>query len=135
MAVSDWNKQVIEEFRSNGGRVGGTYADRPLLLLNTKGAKSGETRTTPLAYLTDGDRLIVFASMLGAPKHPAWYYNLVAHPEVTVEIGAEKFNAIATTATGEERDRLWAKASTLLPVLNEHQAKTTRQIPLVILQR
>src|SRR6202035_1233795 len=106
-------------------KVAGTYAGSPLLLLTTLGKKSGEPRTTPLAYKADGDRLIVVASFLGAPKHPDWYFHLVAHPQVTVEIGTESFNAIAMTLEDSERERqleLW-------PMVVEHQAKVTREIP------
>lgn len=133
--MNDYNRRIIEEFRTNGGKVGGHFAGTPLLLLTTTGAKSGQRRTTPLGYQTDGDRLIVFASMLGAPTNPAWYHNLVAHPEVTVEIGTETFDANTVATTGEERQHLWAKALELAPFLAEHQAKTTRPIPVIALER
>jgi deazaflavin-dependent oxidoreductase (nitroreductase family) len=133
--VNDWNNQVIEEFRANGGKVGGVYEGAVLLLLTTTGARSGKPHTAPLAYLTDGERLIVAASVLGAAHHPAWYHNLVAHPTVTVELSSETFDATATVITGEERERLWAWATQQWPLLADHQAKTTRQIPLVALQR
>src|SRR6266700_5885662 len=103
---NDWNRQVIEEFRANRGKVGGMWEGRPLLLLTTTGAKSGERRTTPTMYLRDGGRLLVFASKGGAPTHPAWYHNLLAHPEVTVELGTETFKARAVPVTGAERVRL-----------------------------
>jgi deazaflavin-dependent oxidoreductase (nitroreductase family) len=130
-----WNNQVIEEFRAIGGKVGGTYEGAVLLLLSTTGARSGKRRTTPLAYLIDGERLIVAASVLGAAHHPAWYHNLVAHPTVTVELGPETFDATATVIAGKDRERLWAWATKQWPLLAEHQAKTARQIPLVALQR
>ncbi len=139
--VNDWNSRVIEEFRANGGKVGGTYEGAVLLLLTTTGAKSGKPHTAPLAFLTDGGdgvhtgRLIVAASVLGADHHPAWYHNLLAHPTVTVELGSETFEAIATVISGEEREQLWPWATQQWPLLAEHQAKTTRQIPLVALQR
>lgn len=140
--MNNWNNKVIEEFRANGGKVGGIYEGGKLLLLTTTGAKSGQRRVTPLAYVLDGDRMIVAASMMGAPKHPAWYHNLVAHPQVTVEVGTETFETNAIVAEGAERERLRAifnEQSRILNgkggVLDEHQAKTTRQIPLVILQR
>ncbi|EFH88253.1 nitroreductase family deazaflavin-dependent oxidoreductase [Ktedonobacter racemifer] len=130
-----WNNQVIEEFRANRGNVGGTYEGAVLLLLTTTGARSGKRHTAPLAYLIDGERLIVAASVLGAAHHPAWYHNLVAYPTVTVELDSETFDATATVIAGEERERLWAWATKQWPLLVEHQAKTTRQIPLVALQR
>ena len=129
--VNDWNRQVVEQFRSNGGKVSGRYEGASLLLLTTIGKKSGEPRIAPLGYQMDGDRYIVVASYLGAAKHPDWYYNLVAHPQVTVEIGEERFEAIATTVDDAERERLLKS----WPMVVEHQAKTERQIPFVALQR
>jgi deazaflavin-dependent oxidoreductase (nitroreductase family) len=107
----------------------------PILLLTTIGARSGQPRVAPLGYLTDGERLLVFASDMGASRHPAWYHNLVAHPEVTVEVGGETFQAIARIAEGAEREQLWARALIQFPFIDDHQAKTSRQIPLVILTR
>ncbi|HLZ63081.1 MAG TPA: nitroreductase family deazaflavin-dependent oxidoreductase [Ktedonosporobacter sp.] len=133
--VNEWNNNVIKEFRANKGNVSGAYKGARLLLLNTIGAKSGQPRTTPLGYMADGDRLIVLASVMGAPHNPAWYHNLVAHPEVTVEVGGETFDATAIVAQGAERERLWAKLLGSWPIIADHQAKTTRQIPVIILQR
>ncbi|GCF07019.1 nitroreductase family deazaflavin-dependent oxidoreductase [Dictyobacter arantiisoli] len=133
--MSDWNTKIIEEFRANGGKVGGTYENRPLLLLTTTGAKSKQQHTTPLAFMKDGDRLIIVASMLGAPKNPAWYHNIVAHPEVTIELGSETFPATATVIEGEQRTQLWARTTEEFPILADHQAKTTRQIPLIAITR
>ena len=135
MAQSDFNLNIIEEFRANGGETSGPFKGRPLLLLTTKGAKSGEERTTPLVYSRDGERVVVIASMGGAPKHPAWYLNLSANPEVTVEIGTEKFAARASVPEGEERDRLYAQQAATMPAFNEYQEKTTRRIPVVVLER
>ena len=132
---NDYNRQVIEEFRANGGKVSGPFEHTPLLLLTTTGAKSGERRITPMEYIPDGDRLLVFASKGGAPTHPDWYHNLVAHPEVTVEVGTETFDAIAVVTEDSERDRLWTKAVELYPHLAGYQAKTTRQIPVIALSR
>ncbi len=132
---NDWNRQVIEEFRANRGKVGGMWEGRPLLLLTTTGAKSGERRTTPTMYLRDGGRLLVFASKGGAPTHPAWYHNLLAHPDVTVEVGPETYEATATVLSGEERDQLYAKQAQLFPQFGEYQAKTTRTIPVIALER
>jgi deazaflavin-dependent oxidoreductase (nitroreductase family) len=129
--MSDWNNQIIEEFRASGGKVGGMFEGGSLLLLTTTGKRSGKPRTTPLGYKLDGERLIVVASFMGAPKHPDWYFNLVAHPQVTVEVGKETFNALATTVEGSERERLLEQ----WPLVTEHQAKTTREIPFVALQR
>ena len=133
--MNDYNRHLIEEFRANGGKVSGQFEHTPLLLLTTIGAKSGQCRTTPLGYMPEGDRLIVIASSGGAPTHPDWYHNLVAHPQVTVEVGTETFDAIAVVAEDEERDRLWTKGVALYPSLAEHQAKTTRQFPVIALSR
>ena len=136
MTIPDnYNRQVIEEFRANEGKVGGVWEHTPLLMLTTTGAKSGERRITPMAYMPDGNRLIVFASAGGAPTHPGWYHNLLANPEVIVEVGTETFAAIAAVTEGSERDRLWVKAVELYSSLAEHQAKTTRQIPVIALSR
>ena len=132
----DWNehnRKVIEQFRANGGKVGDGRI--PHILLTTTGAKSGLTRINPLNYSTDGDRIIVIASKGGAATHPDWYYNLVAHPEVTVEVGAERFSARATTAQGEERERLFNQHAAAMPFFAGFQAKTQRQIPVIILTR
>lgn len=133
--MNDWNRQTIEAFHANGGKVGGMWEGRPLLLLTTTGAKSGQRRTTPTMYLRDGDRLLIFASKGGAPANPAWYHNLVAHPEVTVEVGPETYEATATVLNGDERDRLYARQAELYPQFGEYQTKTTRKIPVVALER
>lgn len=135
MDMKAYNEQVIREFRTNGGEVGGPLEGTPLLLLTTKGAKSGRRHTTPLGYVSDGERPIVFASVLGAPHNPAWYHNLVSHPGVTVETGDEAFDAVAVVAEGAERDRLWKLAVGSYPFLEDHQAKTTRRIPVIALER
>jgi deazaflavin-dependent oxidoreductase (nitroreductase family) len=132
---NDWNRQLIEEFRANGGKVGGMWAGRPLLLLTTTGAKSGKRYTHPTMYLADGNRLLVFASKGGAPTHPDWYHNLTANPDVTVEVGPETYEATAAVLTGEERDRWYAKQSELYPQFGEYQKKTPRTIPVVALTR
>ena len=133
--MNDWNRGVMEEFRANGGKVGGMWEGRPLLLLTTTGAKSGQPRLHPMMYLRDGDRLLIFASKGGAPSSPDWYYNLVAHPKVTVEVGTETFEATATVVAGEERDILYAKQAALMPGFAEYEKKTTRKIPVVVLER
>ena len=132
---NDWNRQTIEAFRANGGKVGGMWEGRPLLVLTTTGAKSGQHHTTPTMYLRDGDRLLIFASKGGAPTHPDWYHNLVAHPQVTVEVGTVTYNATATVLTGEERDQLYARQAELYPQFGEYQRKTTRKIPVIALER
>lgn len=132
---NDYNRQLIEDFRANRGKSGGPFAGRPLLLLTTTGAKSGQRRTTPMMYIPDGDRLLVIASNVGAPAHPDWYRNLLAHPDVTVEVGTETFDATAVVTQGAERDRLWTRIVELYPFFTGHQAKTTRQIPVIALSR
>ena len=130
-----YNRQLIEEFRANRGKSGGPMEGRPLLLLTTTGAKSGQLRTTPMMYIPDGNRLLVIASNAGAPAHPDWYRNLVAYPEVTVEVGNEIFEAIAIVTEGPERQRLWTRVVELYPFFADHQAKVTRQIPVIVLKR
>ncbi len=130
-----YNRQLIEEFRANRGKSGGPMEGRPLLLLTTTGAKSSQLRTTPMMYIPDGDRLLVIASNAGAPIHPDWYRNLVAYPEVTVEVGNEIFEAIAIVTEGTERQRLWTRVVELYPFFADHQAKVTRQIPVIVLER
>src|SRR5437763_11577891 len=133
MDVQAINRRVIEQFRA-GGEIEGRHRER-LLLLTTVGAKSGQRRTTPMMFHPDGDRLLVIASNIGAPKHPDWYLNLVKTPRVTVEVGDETYEAVATPAAGEERDRLWAMIKENYPFFAEHEQKTTREIPVVILAR
>jgi deazaflavin-dependent oxidoreductase (nitroreductase family) len=133
--MSDWNRQIIEEFRSNGGKVGGSFEGAPLLLLTTTGARSGIARTTPVMYLPDGERLIIFASKAGASTNPDWYHNLLAHPQATVEVGSETFEVTAVEVTGEERDQLYARQAALFPGFADYEAKTTRRIPVIALRR
>lgn len=133
--INDFNRRIIEEFRANGGETFGPFKGRNLLLLTTTGAKSGEQRTTPLVYSRDGDRLVIIASMGGAPKHPAWFHNISANPVVTLEVGTEKFDAHASIAEGAERDHLYAQQAAEMPAFNEYQEKTTRRIPVVVLER
>ena len=133
--LSSWNRQRIEEFRTNKGKIGGPFKDAPMLLLTTTGAKSGKRHTIPLVYLPDNDRLIIFASNAGSPTEPDWYHNIVAHPQVTIEFGTETFDATATILTGEERDRLYNRQAKVNPVFADFQAKTDRVIPVIALQR
>lgn len=132
---NDFNANLIAEFRANDGKVTGVFAGRPLLLLTTTGAKSGQPRVSPLVYTTDGDRLVIIASKGGAPTHPDWYHNVVANPTVTVELPGDTFQARATVAEGEERQRLYDAQAALMPAFAEYQEKTTRQIPVIILER
>jgi deazaflavin-dependent oxidoreductase (nitroreductase family) len=135
VAPSDYNLQVIEEFRANAGRVGGSWEGRDLLLLTTTGRKSGRPYTTPMVFTRDGDRLLVYASKAGAPAHPDWYLNLVADPHVVVEVGAERYDATATPLEGEERDRAFEAQAARNPVFAGYQEKTDRVIPVVALTR
>ncbi len=135
MDQKGYNRQLIEEFRANRHKTDGPFKGRPLLLLTTTGAKSGERRTTPMMYVPDGERLLVIASNAGAATHPDWYRNMLAHPQVTVEIGTETFDALATVTEGEERQRLWNRIVELYPFFADHQAKISRQIPVIELSR
>src|SRR5215212_3799792 len=132
----DWNahnRKVIDQFHANGGKVGDGKI--PHIILTTTGAKSGLTRVNPLNYSMDGDRIIVIASKGGSATHPDWYYNLLAHPEVTVEIGTEQYRALARVAEGEERERLFNAQAALMPYFAGYQKQTARQIPVIILER
>ena len=132
---NNFNQQIIEEFRANGGKVGGQFEGAPMLLLTTTGAKSGQPRTSPMVYTTDGDRMVVIASKGGAPTNPAWFHNLVANPIVRVERGTEQFQARATVPEGSERDRLFNQMAAIMPGFAEYQRNTTRQIPVVVLEK
>lgn len=133
--MSDFNARVIEEFRANGGKVGGRFAGRPMLLLTTIGAKTGQPRTSPLVYTLDGDRVVIIASKGGAPTNPAWFHNLVANPDVTVEIGTERFEARAIIPDRAERDRLFDAQAAIMPGFRDYQENTERLIPVIVLER
>jgi len=133
--LNDFNQQVIKEFRTNQGKVGGQMAGVPLLLLTTTGNKTGRTLTKPLAYTNDGGRIFVIASFAGSSHNPAWFCNLEANPTVTVEVGTEKFQAQARITSGEERDRLFKLQADKMAIFYDYQKKTTRQIPVVVLER
>ena len=135
MDTQAFNKAIIDEFRANKGVVGGQFAGAPLLLLSTTGAKSGLARVNPLVYLVDGDRQIIIASFAGAPTSPPWYHNLLANPEVGVEMGSENFKASAGVLDEPERTELYAKMVEIMPVFSEYQSKTTRVIPVIALTR
>jgi len=133
--MNDRNKMIIDEFRANAGKVGGPFAGRTLLLLHTIGAKSGLERINPVAYITDGDQLVIIASKGGAPTNPHWYHNLVAHPSASVEVGTEKFEVQASVTAEPERTRLYNKMVEMMPGFAEYQRKTKRTIPVIALRR
>lgn len=133
--VNDWNTKIIDEFRTNAGKVGGPFEGAPMLLLHHRGAKTGTERVNPLVYLPDGDAMVIFASKGGAPTNPDWYYNLLANPEATVEVGTETVAVKAREAHDDERDRLWTTIKAERPGFADYERKTTRQIPVVILER
>jgi len=137
--AGSWNEQVIDEFRAGKERIANMFDRSALLLLHTVGARSGEPRTSPVAYFRDGERYLVVASAAGRDQHPAWYFNLLAHPEVTAEVWADDaidaFPATAAPLEGEERDALWAQITAQAPGFADYQTKTTRVIPVVELRR
>ena len=133
--MSDMNKQIIEEFRANSGKVGGYFVNNTLLLLHTTGAKSGQERVNPLVTFEDGDRLVIVASKSGAPSHPDWYYNVVANPVVDVEYGTEEFQARATVTSEPERTELYEKMESTFATFSEYKEKAGRVIPVVTLSR
>jgi deazaflavin-dependent nitroreductase family protein len=128
----DWNRKIIEEFRANKGKVA-SFARQPLLLLTHTGAKTGKQRTNPLAYFRDGDRFVIVASKGGAPTNPDWYYNLLANPRATIEVGSEQLEVTVEPAGSAERERLWAMVIERNPAFQQYEKKTRRIIPLVIL--
>src|ERR1017187_3411754 len=133
-ALREFNDKLIEEFRANGGKVlSGPFVGAPLLLLTTTGAKSGRPTTTPLVYTRDGDRIVIIASKAGAPTHPAWFHNLKAHPTPTIEVGIERFQVRAVITTGPER--LFNPQAKAMPAFVGYQKNTTRQIPVIVLER
>jgi deazaflavin-dependent oxidoreductase (nitroreductase family) len=133
--VNDYNSAVIEEFRANGGQLGGNFAGAPMLLLRTTGAKSGAERVNPMMYLELDGRVYVFASKAGADTSPDWYHNLIANPDVIVELGDEVFEAVATPLNRDDRDRVYAVQVERFPGFGEYQEKTTRVIPVVEIVR
>ena len=132
---NDFNAKIIAEFRANAGVVGPPFEGAPMVLITTTGAKSGQPRTSPLVYLPDGDRVVIFASKAGAPTNPDWYHNLKANPEVTVEVGADSYQAQAVEITGAERDRLFAAQVERMPGFQTYAESTTRLIPVIALER
>ncbi len=130
---ADFNTQIIEEFRANGGRVGGMFDGTPLLLLHHTGAKSGKRRINPLVYQGDDGRYVVFASKAGAPTNPDWYHNLKANPSVTIEVGTNTLDVVASEASGDERERLYRAQAESTPQLAQYAEQTDRVIPVIVL--
>ncbi|OMC38149.1 deazaflavin-dependent nitroreductase [Mycobacterium sp. GA-1841] len=134
-ALDDFNRNVVEEFRANGGKVGGPFEGGTLLLLHTKGAKSGQSRLSPLAYLDVDGKVLIVGSYAGGPKDPAWVHNLRAHPQARIEVGTDAYDVTARELPADERDATYPKIVERAPVFAEYQSKTTRAIPLFELQR
>jgi deazaflavin-dependent oxidoreductase (nitroreductase family) len=132
---NEWNKQVIEEFRANAGKVGGNFEGSPMVLLHTTGAKTGKERVNPLMYLPEGDKVVVFASKGGAPESPDWFHNLKANPDVTMELGTETVTGRATIVDRAERDRLYAKQAAAWPQFADYEKATDRVIPVVVIEK
>jgi deazaflavin-dependent oxidoreductase (nitroreductase family) len=130
-----FGEEHVRVYRETGGQRGYHWRGAEILLLNTVGRNSGEPRTMPLIHRVDGDRWVVVASKGGWPKHPGWYENLQANPDATIEVGAEQIPVRATTAEGEERRRLWSRMTEVWPAYDEYQARTNREIPVVVLSR
>lgn len=129
--MNEFNKQVIDEFRANEGKVGGRFEGAPMIVVHHRGARSGTERVTPLVYQADGDDWVVFASKAGAPTNPAWYHNLKANPETTIEVGSDTIAVTAVEITGDERDRLFEAQKAAMPQFAEYEAKTDRTIPVI----
>jgi deazaflavin-dependent oxidoreductase (nitroreductase family) len=129
----NWNEKIIDEFRANSGKVGGYFAGKSLLLLHSTGARTGKERVNPVAYVRDRDRLVIIASKGGAPTNPDWYYNIVANPLVSVEVGTDRFQARAAVTSEPERSRLYRKMVKMMPSFAEYEEKTTRVIPVITL--
>jgi deazaflavin-dependent oxidoreductase (nitroreductase family) len=134
MDVREINRTVVRQFRSGGELPQGMHRGR-LVLLTTTGARTGRKHTTPMMFHPDGDRVLVIASNMGAARHPDWYRNLVADPRVIVEVGDERYPAVATPLTGEERERVWSMLKQDYPFFADHEKQTPRDIPVVALVR
>ncbi|MBV8305118.1 MAG: nitroreductase family deazaflavin-dependent oxidoreductase [Acidimicrobiia bacterium] len=132
--TNNWNAKIIEEFRANAGKVGGPFEGATVLLLHTRGARTGLERVNPLAYQPVGDDIAVFASKAGADTNPDWYHNLLANPLTTVEVGTDIVEVRARVAEGEERERIWERQKELMPGFAEYEQKTTRRIPVIVLE-
>jgi len=135
-SFANFNRDLIADLRAHGGRAtSGPFLGRDVLILTTKGAKSGESRENPLVYTRDGDHYVIVASKGGAPTHPSWFHNLIAHPDVTVEVLGDKFKAHAHVPTGDEYERLYQQHAAINPNFHQYRKNTTRQIPVVVLER
>lgn len=131
--INSWNAKIIEDFRANSGKAGGQFAGVPLLLLHSTGARSGVERINPLAYQAMGASIAIFASKAGADTHPDWYHNVIAHPAVTAEVGTATRSFRARIANGAERETIWIKQKKDYPGFADYEAKTAREIPVIIL--
>ena len=129
----DFNAQIIDEFRANQGRVGGMFEGATLLLLHHTGARSGQSRVNPLVYAREGEQYVIFASKAGAPTNPDWYYNVIAHPETTIEVGTETIDVVASEVTGEDRDRIFRAQAERNPQFAEYERTAGRVIPVIAL--
>ncbi len=134
-SYQDFNRNLINDLRTNGKPTSGPFLGRNVLILTTKGAKSGEVRENPLVYTRARDHYVIVASKGGAPTHPAWYHNLAKHPEVTIEVGREKFKARANIAQGDEHERLYTQHADINPTFHDYRKRTTRKIPVIVLER
>jgi deazaflavin-dependent oxidoreductase (nitroreductase family) len=134
-SYQDFNRNLIKDLRANGKATSGPFMGRDVLILTTKGAKSKEVRENPMVYTRDGDHYVVVASKGGSPTHPAWYHNLVTHPDVTVEVNGETFKARAHVPQGDEYERLYQQHASTNPQFHEYRRKTTRKIPVIVLER
>ena len=132
--MSDFNARIIDEFRANAGKVGGPFEGAPMLLLHTTGARSGDERVHPLVYRSEGEDLVVFGSKGGAPTHPAWFHNLVANPNATVEVGTRTLPVRARVAEGDERERIWSAQKADMPGFADYERNTDRAIPVIVLE-
>jgi deazaflavin-dependent oxidoreductase (nitroreductase family) len=133
--VNDWNAKVIAEFRANGGKVGGAFQNATMVLITTRGARTGKERVNPLVYLPDGNRIVIFASKAGAPTNPDWFHNVRANPIVGVEVGTDRYQARAVIVEGDERDRLYAAQTKRFSAFGDYEKKTSRKIPVIALER
>ncbi len=134
-SFQDFNRGLIQDLRANGKATSGPFEGRDVLILTTQGAKSGDVRENPLVYTRDGDHIVIVASKGGAPTHPSWYHNLLKQPEVTVEMGKDKFKARAHVADGDAYERLYTQHADINPTFHDYRKKTTRKIPVIVLER
>jgi len=133
--LNDWNRQIMDEFRANSGKVGGDFEGVPMVIVHHTGAKSGTVRHAPLTYLANGDDVVIFGTKGGSPTHPAWYHNLIANPDTVIELGSETLPVRVREAKGEERDDLFERQKKAMPPFIAYEAATTRVIPVLVLER